>query len=172
MFGIQEQLHAEATADIGCDDAEMIFRQVEDAAGEELTYQPGPLGIGVQRPLIARGIIIRHRRAGFHAGDDNAVIHHCQPRDMRSLGKQRIGLVLVANMPIKAGIVRRTRPDLRLTWLGRAGKIGGRGQDLVFHLNRLSSIAGGLGSFGNHESDRVTHMAHRAFRQHRARRGG
>ena len=125
MFGIKKQLHAEATADIGGDNAEMIFRQVEDAAGQKLAHQPRPLGIGVQRPFIARGIIIRHRRAGFHAGHNDAVIHHRQARHMRGLGEKRVGLVLVADMPIKAGIIRRTRPDLRLACLGRAGKIGG-----------------------------------------------
>ena len=171
MFGIQKQLHAEATADIGGDNAEMIFRQVEDAAGQKLPHQPRPLGIGVQSPFSAGRIIIRHRRAGFHAGDDNAVIHHGQARNMRSLGEKRVGLVLVTDMPIKAGIVRRTRPDLWLAWLGRAGKIGSGGQDVVFHLNRLSGIARGLGAFGHHKGDRVTHMAHRAIRQHRARRG-
>ena len=171
VLSIQEQLHAEATADIGCDDAEMIFRHVEDAAREKLPYQPRPLGIGVQRPFAADRIKIRHRRAGFHAGHYNAVIHYSQARDMRSLGEKRIGLVLVADMPIKACIVRRARPDLRLAWLGRAGKIGSRGQDLVFHLNRLSGIARGLVAFRYNKGDRVTHMAHRAFRQCWARRG-
>ena len=171
MFGIQKQLHAEATADIGGDDAEMIFRQVEDAARQKLTHQPRPLGIGVQSPFAAGRIIIRHRRAGFHAGDDNAVIHDCQARHMRSLGEKRIGLVLVTDMPIKAGIIRRAGPNLRLARLGRGRKFGSGGQDLIIHLNRLGGIARRLGAFRHNKGDWVTHMAHRAIRQHRARRG-
>ena len=171
MFGIQKQLHAEAAADIGCDHAEVIFRQVEDAAGEELPHQPGTLGIGVQRPFVAAGIIICHRRAGFHAGDHDAVIHDRQARDMGGLGEKRIGLVLVADMPIKAGIIRRARPNLRLTRLGRTGKIGGGGQDLIIHLNRFRGVARGLRRFRHHKGNRVTNMAHHAFGQGRARRG-
>ena len=84
VFGIEEQLHAEAAADIGGDDAEFVRLGVEHRRHQVL-HQPAALRVGVQCPAPGRRVVLRHRDARLHRRHDDTVVHHRQPGDVRGL---------------------------------------------------------------------------------------
>ncbi len=54
VLGVQEQLHAEAAAHVGRDDAELLLRHVEHGLAEQRLDDPAALRVGVQGPAAVR----------------------------------------------------------------------------------------------------------------------
>ena len=107
MLGVEECLHAKAAADIGRDDAELRRLGLEDRSDQGFD-QPAALRVGIQRPAAGGGIVVGDGGARLHGCDDDAVVHDGQPRDVRGVGKQRVGRCLVADLPVERDIVRDT----------------------------------------------------------------
>ena len=122
VLGVEKRLHPEAAADIGRDDAEFRRLGVEDRADQVLD-QPAALRVGIQRPAAGGGIVVGDRGARLHGCDDDAVVHHGQPGDVRRRGEQRIGRRLVADPPVERDVVRALGPDQRRTGSGRRRQI-------------------------------------------------
>ena len=74
VLGVEEQLHAEAAADIGRDDAELARYRCRNSGADQVLDQPAALRVGVQRPAPGRGVVFRERGARLHRGDDDAVV--------------------------------------------------------------------------------------------------
>ncbi len=168
VLGVQEQLHTETAADVGGDDAEFLRVGLEHGRGKQTLQQPAALGVGVQRPALA--VIIGDGRARFHGRDDDAVVDHAQPGDVRRPGELGLGRGLVADFPVERGVARHVRPDPGGGGVGRDGQVGGGGQDVVLDADRLGGIACLLGGGGDDEGHGIADMAHRAVGQHRMRR--
>ena len=115
VLGVQEQLHAEAAAHVGRDDAEPVLGHVEHGAGQHAFDAPAALGVGVQGPAPARRVVLGDGGAGLHAGDDDAVVDHRQARDVRSLAEQLVRAGPCRRSPSRSSwLLRHPVPHLRL----------------------------------------------------------
>ena len=168
VLGIQEQLHAEAASHIRRHDAELLLRHLEHCLAEQRLDDPTTLRVGVQRPAAIA--VVGQGGARLHAVDDDAVVHDRQPGDVGGAQEQLLHPLLVARFPVEAGVVPRAGPNGGLTLVGRQGEVGDRGQYVILDADRLGTVAGGLRRLGDHEGDRVPHMADGLARQHGVRR--
>ena len=165
MLGINEQLHAKATADIRRDNAEALLPGLEDHLAQHALQQPAALGVGAQGEALGIGIKHRQRRTGLHRGDDDAVVHHREAGDMRGLLEQRLGRVLLAD--IEHLVARHAVPNLRLTRQVGHREISDGGQHVILDHDGLGRIARRLDGLGDDEGHRIAGMAYRAARQDR-----
>ena len=170
MFGVEEELHAEAAADIGGDDAHGGGIDAEDHAGHDVADGPAALGVGADGPGAGRGIVIGQTGTGFHRIDHDAVVDHGQAGDMGGGGEQRLGFRFRADFPVEAQIAGCLRPHLHRIRRNRRGEVGDGGQQVVLHHDGFQRIAPGLHGFGHHEGDGFADMAHLALGQGVARR--
>ena len=121
----------------------------------------------VQRSL--GGVVFRDRRARFHGGDDDAVVHDAELRHVRGLGEELLRGLTIADMPVEDDVVMAFVPHLGLVRLHRVLEIGDRRQDVVFDRHGLRAVARGLRALGDDEGDGVADMAHMPVREHRVR---
>ena len=110
VLGVEEELHAEAAADVGGDDADAVEGRLEDDGGQHLLDAPAALGVGGQRPLGGGRVVGGGGGAGLHAVDDDAVVHDRQAGDVRGLGEEGVDAGLVAGFPVEADVLRHVRP--------------------------------------------------------------
>ena len=171
MLGIEEQLHAEAAADIGCQDAKAISLDAEDGL-DQVLHQPAALGVGVERPAAGSEIVVSDSGACLHRGDDDAIVDHAQLRHVRGLGEERVGGGLLADVPVKHEVVRRIRPDQWGARVHGVVEIGDGGFHVVVDHDGLGGIAPGLDAVGDDESNGIADMAHGAVGQNGVGRAG
>ena len=174
MLRVEEQLHPEAAADIGGDDAEFVGLDTEQGS-DQVLHQPAALGIGVERPALRGRVVVRHRGAGLHRRDDDPVVDDRQPGDVRRLGELRLRRRRVTDLPVEDQVVLHLRPDQRGAGLHGGDRVDRGGKNVVVHHDRLGGVAGRLDRVGHDECDRVAHMANRPVGENRmrgARHGG
>ena len=107
VFGVQEDLGAEAAADVGCDHAHLVFGQAQYEGCHQQALDVRILVGHVQRVFLGRAVIAADRRTGLHRVGDQAVVHQIEPGHVRRLGKGGIDLCLVAQCPLVAVVVGR-----------------------------------------------------------------
>ena len=167
MFGVEEELHAEAAADIGGDDAHGGGIDAEDHAGHDVADGPAALGVGADGPGAGRGIVIGQTGTGFHRIDHDAVVDHGQAGDLGGGGEQRLGFRFRADFPVEAQIAGCLRPHLHRIRRNRRGEVGDGGQQVVLHHDGFQRIAPGLHGFGHVvRADDLHARRHRRCRQH------
>ena len=84
VLGIEEQLHAEAAADIRRHHPDAVLRHVEDLLGEQVAQEMRALRRAPQRVSILARVVLADRAARLHRVDDDAVVdegqRHAVPR--------------------------------------------------------------------------------------------
>ena len=113
LFGIEEDLRAEAAADVGRDDAHLRFGQAEHEGTHQQPLDVRVLVGHVQRVALVVPRVLRIRRARLHRVGDQPVVGELQRGDMRRLGEGRVHRVLVAVAPVVADVVRHVVVDCR-----------------------------------------------------------
>ena len=113
LFRIDVDLRAEAAADIGRDDAQLVFRRdiVEGAH-----HQPREMRVLRGRPagvVVLRLVVMAERGARLHRVRHQPVVDDVELDDMRGLRERRGGFVGIAEVPVEDQIVLRLRMDLR-----------------------------------------------------------
>ena len=164
MLGIDEQLHAEAAADIGGDDAEGFLVHLEDGIAQDVLQQPAALCVGAQGEAPA--FELRQCGPRLHGGDDDAVVDDRQPGDMGCLGEEFLGFVLLADLPVEHLIAAQFRPDQRGPGIKARREVGGGGQGVVIDDNQLRRIARNGGAVRHDEGHRIAGMAHETTGKH------
>ena len=91
MLGIDESLHAEAAADIGRDQAQLVLRQFQHDLGQRIAHEMRALGRGVERRAAACRIVIGDGVARLHGIDHDAVVEKVERDDVRRLGERGVG---------------------------------------------------------------------------------
>ncbi len=155
VAGVDRHLVAEAAADVGCDDPDLVLGQpghqgVHGAVGvRRLARRP-------QRQLAADPLVVGDAAAGLHrcrvhAWVDDVLGHH----DV-GLGEDRLGGGLVAGLPVEAVVVGLAlevgADDRRVRREGRAD-VDDRFEDLVLDVDQLEGVASGVAVLGHHEGD-------------------
>ena len=125
FFGIDEDLRAEAAADIGRDHPQLVLGR--DVV-ERRQHQAGDMRVlrgGVEREMLLRRIVIGDRRAWLHRVRHQPVIGDVERHDIGGRLERRIGRGFVADGPVIDHVARGFRMKLRRARLDRGVDIGG-----------------------------------------------
>jgi len=157
----------EAAADVRRDDADLIFRDVEDV--RHLHARAVRVLAGrIQRVLLVGRVVLADRDAGLHGHRRQAVVLDPQLHHVLGLGEGRVGGVLAAEHQPEADIaLRAVFPNLGCAILGGFLQIHDRGQRLVVHLHELGGITRLRERLGHDEGDAIADEAHFFGVEHR-----
>ena len=116
LFGVNENLRAEAAADVGRDHAQLVLRRHADEGGD---HQPRDVRIlrGIpQRERAGAGVVLGDGGARLNRVGHQAVVDDVELGDV--LGRLEGGIdgVGVAEVPLVDRVVRRDVMDLRRAW--------------------------------------------------------
>ncbi len=165
LFRIVEDLRAEAAADIGGDNTQLVLG---DAQHEGAHQQPDHMRVlagRIERVFAGRPVVIADRGARFHGIWRQPLIDDVNLGDVMRLGKGGIDRRLVADMPVEAGIVLGIRPDLGGTRLVGIGRRDDGRQLLVAHLNGFGCVAGLGQGLADDQRDLIADMTHTVLAQ-------
>ena len=169
VFRIHEDLHAEAAADIGRQDVELLFRLVEDLGGELGPHAVDALARHVEDVAV---LVVDGGEAGpaFHRRRGDPVVDQVDADDLGGLGEAGLGRRLVTLFPEEAEVTGSLFPHLRGVGCQRTGGVGDRGKLAVIDEDQLAGVARGIQRFGDDEGDGIADMADAALGEGRARR--
>ena len=171
LLGIDEDLRAEAAADVRSDHAQLVFRRESDERREDEPRDMRVLARRVERDRIGSGVVFADRGARLHRIRDQPVVYEVELGHVRSPGKGRIGGSLVAHVPIEHGIVWRRVVDLRLTGIGGGRGVDGGRQLAIVDNYLLRRFARLCISIGDHDGDMVADVANFALSERRMSAG-
>ena len=106
-------LHAEAAADLAGNDAELRFRNVQDAARHVGACGVRALGPNIKREPAEPIIPVADAAARLHRGGGDSVEDEFDAGDVMSFGESRLDRELVAEREGEALVVIAFRPELR-----------------------------------------------------------
>ena len=105
-------LHAKAAADIAGDDAELGFRDVQNAARQLGARAVRALGPDIEREATKAIVLFADAAARLHRGGGHAVEDELQAGDVVGPGKPGLNRAPVAEDKEKALVVPAFRPQL------------------------------------------------------------
>ncbi len=168
LLRIDEDLGAEAAADIGRDHPQLVLGRDADEGGD---HQPRHMRVlrGVpQREMIGAAVIFGQRRARLDGVGRQTVVDEIDLGDVLGGGEGGVDRLGVAERPFIDRVVGRHRVDLRAGL--RLGRIGHRRQQFVIDLDLLGAVARRGHRLGDHHRDRVADMVDRIGGERRMRR--
>ena len=119
LFRIDEDLGAEAAADVGRDHAQLVLgRDVVERRQHE-TRDMRVLRGRIESEVLFRGVVIRDCRARLHRVRHQAVVGDVERDDIGGRFERRVGGGFVADGPVVDHVARRFRMQLRRARLDR-----------------------------------------------------
>ncbi len=166
LFGIDEDLRAEAAADVGGDHAQLVLG---GDVVERRQHEAGDVRVlrgRVEREVLFRRVIIGDRRARLHRVRGEAVVGDVELDHIGGLGEGGIGRALVADHPVIDLVAGRFGVKLRRARLDRGADVGDRRQLFVIDDHGLGRVARQVLGLGDHDRDGLADEAH-GLRRHR-----
>ena len=154
VFGI-DVLHPESAPDVGRDDAQPGFRNVQHAGAQAAAHAMRNLIDGVKRVPARAFVEFTDGAARLHGVDDDPVVDDPQPdhavgiREGPPSDARRIAL-----RPVDTDVSRRFGPELRRMALDRVRRIGHERQGPIGDLDRLHPVARGVHGFARRPGQR------------------
>ena len=152
---IDPDLVAEAAADIGGDDPDLVLGDAGDDREQGPVCVRG-LGGFVEGQFAVDGVEVGDGAAGLHRCGVDARVHHLLADHDVGGGEHRVGLGLVAHLPVEDPVVRPALDlvaDHRRVRVQRLAGVHQRGKDIVFDVDQLQGVPGGVTVFGHDERD-------------------
>ena len=167
LFRIDEDLRAEAAADVGCDDPQLVLRRdvVEGAhhqARDVRVLRGGPAGV-----VVFRLVVVAECRARLHGVGHEAVVDDVHARHVRRTRDRRVGRLGVADFPVVDQVSVGFGMQLRRARLERGDCVSDRRQFVVLDRHGLGRVAGLALGLGHDDNHRVADIAHPVHRQRR-----
>jgi hypothetical protein len=167
LFGVDEDLGAEAAADVRRDDAQLVLRRDADEGRQHEARDMRVLARRVERERVRARVVIADRSARLHGVGDEPVVDEIELRHMPGAREGGIGRGLVAEMPLVAGVVARDIVDDGRALGQRVGHADRRRQHVVIDDDRLARVFRLRVGVGDDDADMVADIAHLALRQRR-----
>ena len=165
LFGVDEDLRAEAAADVGRDHTELVFRREPDEGREHETRDMRVLARRVEGERIRAHVVFADRRARLHRVRDQTIVDDVELGDVLGLGEGRIRARLVAELPVVELVVGRLVMDCRRAGLAGGSHVRDRGQNLVVDVDHLGRVARLGERIGDDDGDVIADIAHLALRE-------
>ena len=142
VLGVQEDLRAEAAADVGRDHPHLRFRQAEHEGAHQQPLDVRVLVGDVER--VARVVLVVDGVGGarLHRVRDQPVVDDVELGDVRRLGERGVDRGLVAVAPVVAGVVGDLVVHRRPLDARGLGDVDHRRQLLVVDLDQLGRVLG------------------------------
>ena len=105
FFGVVELLDAEAAADVGRYDAQLVLRDVQHEVAHQQLHDVRKLAGGPHRVVAARHVVLADHRTRLHRIADQPVVDQADLGDVRRLLECGVGRALVAQLPVDADVV-------------------------------------------------------------------
>ena len=166
FFRIDEDLGAEAAADIRRDDPQFVL--LGDVV-ERRQHQARDVRIlrgGVEREMLFRGIVFGDRRARLHRVRHQPVVGDVERGHMGCALERGFRCGLVPDGPVVNDVIGCLRVKLRRAVRHRVAHIDHRRQFLIVDDDGFGGIAGLVARFGDHDRDGLADKAH-GLRRHR-----
>ena len=113
LFRIDENLRAEAAADVGRDHAQFVLRRHADEGGDDQPRDVRVLRGIPEREIVGAGVVFGERRARLDRIRHQAVVDDVELGDVLGGGEGRRRRLGVAEMPLVDRVLRRDLVDLR-----------------------------------------------------------
>jgi hypothetical protein len=113
LLGVDEDLGAEAAADVRRDDAQLVLGRDADEGREHEPRDMRVLARGVEGEAVVAGIVLADRGAGLDRVRNEPVVGDVELGHVLCAGERLVDGGLVAEMPAEDGVVRRDLVDLR-----------------------------------------------------------
>ena len=159
LLGVDENLRAEAAADVGRDHAQLVLGRHADEGGDDEARDVRILRRIPQRERAAAGVILGDRGARLHRVGHQAVVDDVELGDVLGRLEGGVDRFRVAEVPLVDRVVRRDVVNLRRAGLLRRRRIGDRRQHRVIDFDLLGGIARLRQRLGDHHRDRIADMA-------------
>jgi hypothetical protein len=169
LFRVQEDLRAEAAADIGRDHAHLRLGQPEHERAHQQPLDVRVLVRDVQGVALVVLRVARVRGARLHRVRDQPVVDDVELADVGRALERRVDRVLVAMAPVVADIARHVVVHRCGGTVGLRDVDDG-GQFFVVDLDQLGRVLRLVDALGDDQRHLVAHVAHLALREHRVRR--
>ena len=166
--GVDRHLVAEAAAEVGADDPDVLLRQARDDR-EQRPVRVRRLRREVDRRLAGRRVDVGDAAAALERRRVRARIEGVEADDVVGLGEGTVGRVLVAGLPVVDVV-----GGLPLLLVADQGRIARRGllrardrrQRLVVHLDQLERVLRDVRRLGDHARDLLPLVAHLVGDEH------
>ena len=165
---VDRHLVAEAAADVGRDDPDLVLGQaghdrIERAVGVWcLTRRPQ--GQPALDPVVVGNRTTRLHRRRVHTGVDDVL-----GDGHLGAGEHRVGRLRITGLPVEAvvvGLALEVGADHRGVGSQRLAHVDHRPQHFVVDVDEFESVSGGVPVLGHDERDLLTLKAHLVGRQH------
>ena len=167
VLAIEEELHAEAAADIGRHHPELLGLHLEHALGDQALDRVRALRRGVEDVAVFLDVEVAERAPRLHRIDDDAVVDEVELDHLVGLGEGGIGRLGIAQLPVEDLVALGLRPDLGRVEGARAQRVGGGRQRAPVDVDQLGGIARLGEGLGDDQRDGVADMAGRVLDQDR-----
>ena len=170
FLGIDEDLRAEAAANVRRDDAQLVLRRQAMEGRNHETRDMRILAGRIERVVLAARIVGADRGARLHGIGDQAVVDEVDLGDMGRVAEGGVGCRFVADRPVEHPVVGSHLMDLGLGFHG-IGHVHNMRQHAVADLHRSRRGLGLLLGLGHHHGDMVADIANLALGEDRMRAG-
>ena len=165
LFRVDEDLGAEAAADVRGDHAQLVLGRDADEGRQHQPRHMRVLAGGPKREALLAGVVVADGGARLDGVGDQPVVDEVDPRDVLGGREGGIDLGLVAEVPLVDGVVGRLGVDLRLTGILRGRHVDGGRQHLVVDGDLLGRVLGLRQRLGDDDCNVIADVAHLALGQ-------
>ena len=169
LLAVEEDLRAEAAADIGCDDAHLVLRDAEHEGAHQQPLDVRVLVGDVQRVVVVGRVVAGVGGARLDRVRHQPVVAKAQLADVRRLREGGVGAGAVADRPVVAKVVGCLVVHHRAA-AGRCLRlrdIDHRRQLFIVDLDHRRRVLRLLQRLGDHQRDAVADIAHLRIGQDR-----
>ena len=164
LFGIEDELGAEAAANIRRDDAQLVLVAAEQAAENALARMRRLRG-APHGEQVAHRIESRHHTAAFHRLRDAAMLPVAFAKDMRGLREGRVAIA-VSHVEFGRDIVRRAAMGERRVGAHGVAAVADDRQRIVIDHDERGRVFRNVAAVRDDRGDRLAHMHHFRIGQH------
>ena len=159
-------LEAEAAADVGGDDPDLVLGEAE-RAGDHAAVVVGHLRRERHREAAPAGPVLGEDAPGFERVRGEALVHERQLDDVVGVVEGRGGLGLVADRPHQRDVVLDVGVEPWRPGTGGADGIGHGLEPVVTDLDQLGRLVGGVGVLGDDDREGLAGVADRPLGEDR-----
>ena len=165
VFRIGAGLQSECAADILGDHPQALVGNAQDG-GKSVAQRARTLRAAAQQIALVGRIVARGCAARLHRLHQDPLLDQSDPRHVPGGRDEAIDLLGVGlgvgrqSRPVDRDIARRFRPDLRRALANGLAQVDHRRTLLVVDGDELGAVLRGRQRLGDHDRDRLAHMAH------------
>ena len=172
FFGVMVYLGAEASADVGGDDTQLVLWDVQHERAHQQADHVRVLAGGIEGEIARRCVEVAERDAGLHGVRNQPVVGQVEFNHLGGVSEHAVDHGLVADHPVVADVAGDAVMHLGCAGRDGIGEVGDGREVSVVDFEQLGGAFGLLLGFRDHHGDRIADVARLTGGDHRMRRFG